>query len=139
LIPAFAAANGSGLRFAIALVPKAARPPCLLSQRIRGVQCTQALAAVGHFTCLVTRAPPALLLAGIVGRCCFDLVQESLLMFLVIAPKKDGENDRRKEHRPSKWSSDSTNAFSKYVSANSERCRPHNSAGRVEDEEPQRG
>src|SRR6266853_5830778 len=92
----------------------------------------------GIHTFAATCPAPTLLLPGIIGRCCFRLVQESFLIFLVVAPKKDCKNDRRSEHRPSKWSSDSTNTFSKYVSANSEHCRPDNSPCRIEDEKPQR-
>src|SRR5882672_719154 len=71
--------------------------------------------------------------------CCFRLGQESFLIFLVVAPKKEGKNDRRNERRPSKWCGDSTNTFSKCISANSEHCRPDNSASCVEDEKPHRG
>ena len=96
-------------------------------------------AAFQRFTRLPQPAPaPALSLLSIVGRCRFRLVQESFLIFLVVAPKKEGKNDRPNEHRPSKWSCDSTNTFSEYVSANSEHCRPDNSPRRIEDEKPQR-
>ena len=81
---------------------------------------------------------PALLLLGIIGCRRSGLVQESFLIFLVVAPKKEGKNDRRNERRPSKWSSDSTNAFAKYETANSEHGRPDNSPSSVEDEKPQR-
>src|SRR5258708_11815352 len=90
-------------------------------------------------TFAATCPAPTLLLPGIIRRRCFCLVQESFLIFLVVAPKKDGQNDRCNKHRPSKWSSDSTNTFSKHVSADSEHCRPDNSPCRIEDEEPQRG
>src|SRR5215831_2798247 len=85
-------------------------------------------------TCLA----PGSIVVGIVGRCCFRLVQESFLIFLVVAPKKEGKDDRRDEHQPSKWSSNSTNTFSKYVSANSEQYRPDNSPRCIEDDKSPR-
>ena len=98
---------------------------------------TCGVSAINTFA--ATCPAPTLLLPGIIRRRCFCLVQESFLIFLVVAPKKDGQNDRCNKHRPSKWSSDSTNTFSKHVSADSEHCRPGNSPRRIEDEEPQRG
>jgi hypothetical protein len=82
---------------------------------------------------------PGSTLSGTPGRCCFRLSQKSFLIFLIVAPENDGKNDRCNKHRPSKWPSNSTDAFSKHVSAQSEHCRPDDSPGGVEDEKPQRG
>src|SRR6266478_700743 len=79
------------------------------------------------------------ILSGTSGRRCFRLSQKSFLIFLIVAPENDGRDERHNERRPSKWSSDSTDAFSKHVSAQPEHCRPDDSPGGVEDEKPQRG
>src|SRR5260221_5743071 len=79
------------------------------------------------------------MLSGTPGRRCFRLSKKSFLIFLIVAPENDGTDERHNERHPSKWSSDSTYAFSKRVSAQSEHCRPDNSPGGVVDEKPQRG
>jgi hypothetical protein len=64
--------------------------------------------------CLPDAGP---MLSGTLGRRCFRLGQKSFLIFLIVAPENDGKDERHNERRPSKWSSDSTDAFSKHVSA----------------------
>ena len=95
-----------------------------------------AVSAIHTFCCNLSGAGLSLL--GRVGRRRFRIVEESFLIFFVVAPKKEGKNDRANEHRPAKWSCDSANAFSKYVSANSEHRRPDNSPRCIEDEKSQR-
>jgi hypothetical protein len=60
-------------------------------------------------------------------------------MFFVVAPEDNSKGNRRNEQRPSKGSCNSTNAFSKRVSAQSKHRRPDNSPGGIEGEKSQRG
>jgi hypothetical protein len=65
----------------------------------------------------------------------FGLGQQAFLVFLVITPEDEPEDDRQRQQGPADGSRNAAYAFAEQVTAGSEYRRPNNSAGRIEDKE----
>jgi hypothetical protein len=67
-----------------------------------------------------------------------SLGQQAFLMILIVAPQHQTDDERHSEQGPAGRPGDAMYTGAKQVAAQSERRRPDNSAGSVENEKPRR-